>query len=182
MSPAAFRLPPCRRSARGSTLPERLGAVKDLFRSSFPALGRSAQPPVPVRPCLRAGMYITRRAAPWQSLDSYFALVFTSCTHYMASSLRSLCPSLYISLHIVVIPTSTCSDIGQPSLRTDSLRLKASFHFLGPNSYPASFPILLLASPHHSALTCVGIPILLDSLIADATYICLKLLFAVIAQ
>ena len=73
--PAAFRLPPFRRSARGSTLPERLGAVKNFFESFFPALGRSASPPVPVRPCLRAGMYITHNpeAAQWvifQFLDT----------------------------------------------------------------------------------------------------------------
>ena len=45
VAPAAFRLPPCRRSARGSTLPERLGAVKDFFEVPFqPSAGRLSLP------------------------------------------------------------------------------------------------------------------------------------------
>ena len=72
VAPRGFRLPPCRRSARGSTLPERLGAVKDFFESFFPALGRSAQPPVPVRPCLRAGMYITHNPEAAQEVIFQF--------------------------------------------------------------------------------------------------------------
>ena len=46
-----------------------------LFSKPLSALGRSASPPVPVRPCLRAGMYITHNpeAAQWvifQFLDT----------------------------------------------------------------------------------------------------------------
>ena len=66
MAPAAFRLPPFRRSARGSTLPERLGAVKDFFESPLqPSAGR---PSLPFRCALASGRGCILRG--WRPLDN----------------------------------------------------------------------------------------------------------------
>ena len=133
--PRLFRLLPYRRSARGSTLPERLGAVKNFFKSFFPALGRSALPPVPVRPCLRAGRYITRLRAAWQSLDAIlrrsshpvhnmWPLPFILCVH--------ACLSPYI---LWLFSIATHPGTRQLPLEPSSLRLS---HVL---SFPLSWLI-----------------------------------------